>query len=157
MSVQFVLAATPALEEFGGPPEDSHEGSFIDLNLPALAAKWVYDGEHFVVRYELDSPQGDDTALSAALADLMGRHGPSYSAQSFRSASRASYGVVFFQAHGADTMHAEYLVESLRGAPVPETEYPCRDGEVEAALRRWLQTNEAEVVATVRDEAGELR
>ena len=37
--MEFRIAVTPALEKFGGPSEDSSEGSFIDLNFPGICAK----------------------------------------------------------------------------------------------------------------------
>lgn len=153
--MQFELASSPALERFGGPSEDSAEGNFIDLNQPALAANWAHNGERFVVRYELDSPKADEAARGVVLMDLEKRQGRSPDA--IESATEASYGVLFFQTRGPDIMHVEYLVECLRGTPVPASAHPCRHAEVEKALRRWLRAHEAEVVAAVRDQAGELR
>jgi hypothetical protein len=155
--MDFRIEPTTAFEEFGAPPEESPEANFIDLNYPALAGKWVHDGEVFVARYEDESPEHDEASLRAVLAKLQERRGRAYAMEEFMSAPQASYGVLVFQSRAANTMHVEYLVEQLRSEAIPPATYPRRDDVSEDALRHWLLEQREEVSATVRDRAGELR
>src|SRR5947209_2037464 len=48
-AVEFRIGVTPALEEYGGPPDDDPNG-FIDLNLPGLSGMWaLYRNRFFVL------------------------------------------------------------------------------------------------------------
>src|SRR5215217_4792921 len=134
MPTDFRIAPTPALEEFGGPAEDSPEGSFIDLNQSALAGKWVYDGKYFIARYEDESPQHDDSALKKVLTSLKEHHGRTMNLDQLKSAHQASYGTVVFQMRGPVTMHVEYLIEHHQGEPVGEATWPRQDAKIEGVL-----------------------
>jgi hypothetical protein len=155
--MDFKIDATPALEEFGGPPEDSVEAGFIDLNLAGLTGNWLYDGEFFVLQFEAEAPEMNDASFAGALHKPGQLHGRALTKEQLTSDALASYGQVYFQQRGANVMHVEYLLEHHRGETVGHHNLPRRDAEIEDALRQWLLANEAEVVGTVRDRAGEMR
>lgn len=153
--MDFKIGATPAAEGFEGLADEDPD-NFIYLNLPGCSGAFAYDGEQLFVVIEGEPvPRAASSEVQALLQQV--ERGSVAPEHPLLQDPRAEYGLIYFQERGPEVMHVEYCLERVDDEKVAADHDPVHDRTMEAALRRWLAENEAEVMHTVQERAGELR